>query len=423
MFKLKILKLFVVCFFLLGISLKLSAQDSAYDEMAKELSESASQLKSPKIALVPFSYADKTEKDDGGGTVVSERLTNKIVKLKKFLVIDRQNLEKVLSEQKLQTSGAVDPETAKKIGKVLGVEAIITGTLTNIAGGMVEVNAKLIRTETAEILNVSSSKIEKDWLSNQAVQPSAPQQQAYQEEVQPIQQVQPARKIKMDSYLDLFLAISAGGKGDVTFQNSRGFSRNDFNLNSACPASFTKFTLTNSTFDMSNPIGIRASFFSEKGYVGGAFDLMYYSSQLATQITKASFNGGAASDFNLSVSDYLKITTFLFDFDLMVRYPGKIVQPYIGFGLGLSINSVSSSYIKGFQNGVYGTGFSETDLGVGINIPIGIRFQFNNDIGAFLESRTMTNNINFSRNYVSGDSDTIAAKNSFTMLGVSFKMK
>ena len=154
----------------------------AYDDIATELSGSASELKNPKIALVPFSYSGTGATDDGGGSVVSDRLTTKIVKLKKFKVIDRESLQKVLEEQKLQTSGVVDPETAKKLGKILGVEAIITGSLTNMSGGMVEVNAKLIRTETAEIINVASSKVEKDWLTTQQ-----PQEEEQQQQPQPVQ--------------------------------------------------------------------------------------------------------------------------------------------------------------------------------------------------------------------------------------------
>jgi curli biogenesis system outer membrane secretion channel CsgG len=48
---------------------------------------------------------------------------------KKLKVIERSELEKVLQEQKLGVSGAVTPQTAAQIGKVLGVEYIVLGSV------------------------------------------------------------------------------------------------------------------------------------------------------------------------------------------------------------------------------------------------------------------------------------------------------
>ncbi len=40
-------------------------------------------------------------------------------------VIDRQNMDAMLKEQELSQSGTIDPETAKRIGKVTGADAIL----------------------------------------------------------------------------------------------------------------------------------------------------------------------------------------------------------------------------------------------------------------------------------------------------------
>ncbi|PIU82937.1 MAG: hypothetical protein COS68_06735 [Elusimicrobia bacterium CG06_land_8_20_14_3_00_38_11] len=88
---------------LLMLSSKTFAREDEYTKMAKEFSESASLLPQPKIAIMPFVYLDKRISD--GGPIVSERLTTRIVKLKKFQVIERQLLEKVLTEQNLGTTG------------------------------------------------------------------------------------------------------------------------------------------------------------------------------------------------------------------------------------------------------------------------------------------------------------------------------
>src|ERR1700730_19052637 len=51
----------------------------------------------------------------------------------KFSVIERDKLALVLKEQGLATSGAVDPSTAAKVGKILGVKYIILGGIDKFA--------------------------------------------------------------------------------------------------------------------------------------------------------------------------------------------------------------------------------------------------------------------------------------------------
>src|SRR5580692_10013933 len=51
----------------------------------------------------------------------------------KFSVIERDKLALVLKEQGLATSGAVDPSSAAKVGKILGVKYIILGGVDKLA--------------------------------------------------------------------------------------------------------------------------------------------------------------------------------------------------------------------------------------------------------------------------------------------------
>ena len=89
-------KKFCILFILsLLLSSKIFAREDAYNKMAKEFSEASPLLHQPKIAIMPFIYLDGRKSD--GGPIVSERLTTRIVKLKKFQIIERQLLEKVLA--------------------------------------------------------------------------------------------------------------------------------------------------------------------------------------------------------------------------------------------------------------------------------------------------------------------------------------
>lgn len=61
---------------------------------------------------------------------VTDMFTTALFKTGKFELIERNQLQKVLDEQGLANSGAVNPQTAAKVGRILGVSAIITGKVT-----------------------------------------------------------------------------------------------------------------------------------------------------------------------------------------------------------------------------------------------------------------------------------------------------
>jgi curli biogenesis system outer membrane secretion channel CsgG len=56
-------------------------------------------------------------------------LTTALVKSGKFMVIERQQLEKIMQEQQMGMTGAVTPQSAAQVGKLLGVELMVTGSV------------------------------------------------------------------------------------------------------------------------------------------------------------------------------------------------------------------------------------------------------------------------------------------------------
>jgi len=91
-----------------------------------------STVKAHTIAVIPFK--DKTVnspiKGDVGNIAV-DQLTTLLVNTGRFDVIERDRLDAVLAEQGLAGKGIVDQATAAEVGKVLGVEYIFTGAVTN----------------------------------------------------------------------------------------------------------------------------------------------------------------------------------------------------------------------------------------------------------------------------------------------------
>lgn len=106
------------------------------------------------IAVLPFSSqgigADLKDVD------FLDKLITGFVNSKRFKVIERAQLEKILEEQKLGLSGIIDPTTAAEIGKGIGVDAVVLGSVTR-AGNSLSIDARLIDTENATIISAQDA--------------------------------------------------------------------------------------------------------------------------------------------------------------------------------------------------------------------------------------------------------------------------
>ncbi len=70
---------------------------------------------------------------------------------KGFRVIDSNELNSIIKKHKLAATGLIDPETARKIGKIAGVDVLVTGTMTRFSE-KIKISLKLIDTEILEII-------------------------------------------------------------------------------------------------------------------------------------------------------------------------------------------------------------------------------------------------------------------------------
>ena len=157
-----------------------------YDQLAEKLSEGSKYLANKKVAVLPFSYTDKRLSIDGEN--ISERLLTRMINRHKLEVVERSLIAKVMGELNFQRTGAADERSIKGLGKILGVEAVATGTLTKRRNGWIEINARLIRTETGDILAAASEMIFPDWEASAvpALTPPAPGQVPFQRPI-PVQ--------------------------------------------------------------------------------------------------------------------------------------------------------------------------------------------------------------------------------------------
>jgi TolB-like protein len=79
---------------------------------------------------------------------------------KGFEVVDRTHLRAILQEHKLSMTGLIDPKTARKLGQIAGVEALLTGTITAF-GDSVRVSIKILDPATAKVIGAARGSIAK----------------------------------------------------------------------------------------------------------------------------------------------------------------------------------------------------------------------------------------------------------------------
>jgi TolB-like protein len=133
--------------------------DRRVAELSEQISTEMTENRKKVIAVVEF--ADLKGNITDFGRLLSEELITRLFQTKKFTVIERQMLNKVIAEQKLTLTGVFDQSSARQLGRLLGVDAICSGTITDLSQNL-RVNAWLISTETGEIFAVAATEIQKD---------------------------------------------------------------------------------------------------------------------------------------------------------------------------------------------------------------------------------------------------------------------
>lgn len=135
--------------------------EGSYALVAENMAGAAAKKSRKRIAVLPFT--NENGRKNRASVLITERLSSHIASRQGINLIERGRLDAILKEQGLHSSGIVDAHTASSIGAVLGANAVITGTVIDIGNGMVELNARLVDTRTARVLNAVNRKITKDW--------------------------------------------------------------------------------------------------------------------------------------------------------------------------------------------------------------------------------------------------------------------
>ena len=75
--------------------------------------------------------------------ILTDRLITKLISIGKYQVVERNNMDKILKEQKFQNSGCTDSECAVEIGQLLNTDFIVIGSVGKF-GSTYSIDSRLI---------------------------------------------------------------------------------------------------------------------------------------------------------------------------------------------------------------------------------------------------------------------------------------
>ena len=108
--------------------------DTTLTGTSKELGKTTSDVsdyQGPKLRVGVVNFLNKTpSKVLGIGEAASDILGTILQKTGRFIVIPQQDMESILAQQRMGATGAINPDTAAKMGEILGLNAILTGAVT-----------------------------------------------------------------------------------------------------------------------------------------------------------------------------------------------------------------------------------------------------------------------------------------------------
>ena len=121
----------------------------------------------PGIAVMPFdnggSYGQGKDDFDALQKGIAGMLISELAQNPAARVVEREDIQKLVEEQNLGASGRVDPQTAAKIGKLVGARYVVLGTFIDFYGDF-RVDVRLVNVETSEIVKTETERAQRDHL-------------------------------------------------------------------------------------------------------------------------------------------------------------------------------------------------------------------------------------------------------------------
>ncbi len=122
---------------------------------AAQAEDKEKKAKTPQVypaAVLPFQ--ERGPDTRGDGSKVTDLLVAKLAADPALMLVDREDIRKLLDEQEVNLSGLVNPQQATKVGQLTGAKLLITGSVLQVDNSVYLI-AKIIGTETSRVLGAS----------------------------------------------------------------------------------------------------------------------------------------------------------------------------------------------------------------------------------------------------------------------------
>src|SRR5262249_5479282 len=105
----------------------------------------------PAVAVLYFDNDTGDKSFDPLGKGLADMMVTDLAGVPGIQVVEREKLEALLQELKLQRTRYFDPKTAQKIGRGVGAEYAVTGSFVSIAPD-IRIDVRVIRINTGEVV-------------------------------------------------------------------------------------------------------------------------------------------------------------------------------------------------------------------------------------------------------------------------------
>ncbi|OIN95760.1 hypothetical protein AUJ66_08320 [Candidatus Desantisbacteria bacterium CG1_02_38_46] len=392
-------------------------------------------------AVLDFEAGEGVSK--GTAMTLSDYLRTQLVNSGKFNLVNRENVESILKEQKFQMTGFTEKDVAQA-GKLLGVNKVFVGSLGKV-GSTYLVNLKIVDVQSGRIERAETEECESEnqllagvrnlvnkmiGLPTQPIPkvaeapkpapapaPPPPPAYTYTPPKQYLQVSAPAGKNY--SFIDVLVGYSLSTTMDLKFKRSTnmyahwiGITLNN-NANYVLGSISWKNLKTSGTI----PFGLRIGGFFNS-VLGADVEFSYESHNIVPQSVKCTVDGNPNWTFNFTTSDYLTVKSIPIWIDLLIRAPLDVVEPYFGAGFGFSLNFIDGPTLKGYtKSSTFSAPTYEMELGFGVRFPFGLRIHLGNNTSIFVEGRYQINEVSFDRD-IKNENDSVSTKSLQFLCGI-----
>lgn len=159
-----------VILFVAAMIFSISASSQSFDEaigsLAEKLGVQLGTEGTKRLAI--YGFSDLNGFDSALGDFISEELTTSLFGAGDFDIVERNQLAQVLREHDRYAKDIFNSETITDLGEFLGIQALITGSVTQFDDS-IRINARAIDVATTRVFAAASISVARDGMVNSLI--------------------------------------------------------------------------------------------------------------------------------------------------------------------------------------------------------------------------------------------------------------